>query len=414
MAAWCARWWVDSAVRHCCVTRVFACAAALASVLANEIAAVEPAAVVVDADFPGGNIVVDAIDGQTIRLRHDQRDTVEPWFYWHFRVRGAVGRRLTFQFTQGPVIGLRGPAVSVDGGQSWQWLGAGARDDEFELPFAPEYDEVRFCFCIPYLEGRLREFLKRHADNPSLVSDELCRTAAGRTVERLRFGRLDGAATLRVLLTARHHACEAPAGHLLEGIIDAALADDETGRWLRDQVEFLAVPFVDKDGVENGDQGKLRRPHDPWLDYYGDSIYPAVAALRQQIPAWSAGRLRLAIDLHAPSRREEKIYFAGPRREEAIAELDRFCSLLQSCLRGPLTFDPADNQPFGRGWNVPATYGQRQSFALWAEELPGVRLATTLELPYAQVRGRELTPETARRFGADLAAAIAAYLQTAP
>ena len=29
-------------------------------------------AVVVDADFPGGNIVVDAIDGQTVRLRHDQ------------------------------------------------------------------------------------------------------------------------------------------------------------------------------------------------------------------------------------------------------------------------------------------------------------------------------------------------------
>lgn len=383
--------------------------------LANEFAAAaESATVVVDADFPGGNIVLDAIDGHTIRLRHDQRDTVEPWFYWYFRVRGAAGQRLTFQFTQGPVIGLRGPAVSVDGGQTWQWLGAGGRDDEFAFAFGPEHDDVRFGFCVPYLESHLREFLNRHVENPSLVSDELCRTAAGRTVERLRFGRLDGGATLRVLLTARHHACEAPAGYLLEGIIEAALADDETGRWLREHVEFLAVPFVDKDGVENGDQGKLRRPHDPWLDYHGASIYPAVAALRQQIPAWSDGRLTLAIDLHAPSRREEKIYFAGPRGEEAVAEFDGFCRLLLSNLRGPLPFDPTDNLPFGRGWNVPATYGQRQSFAIWAEELPGVRLATTLELPYAQVRGREVTPETARRFGADLTAAIAAYLRTVP
>lgn len=369
---------------------------------------------VIDGQFPGGNVIVDGMDGDVIRLRQDQRDTEQPWFYWHFRVRGAAGRRLTFEFTQGPVIGLRGPAVSRDGGATWSWLGAGPRDDRFEFPFGPTEDEVRFCFAIPYLQRDWNKFLTTRASADALRSEPLCRSKQGAAVERLRLGRLDGQASHLVLLVARHHACESSTGFLLEGLIDAALADGDSGRWLRANVEFWIVPFVDKDGVENGDQGKLRLPHDPWLDYAGDSAYPAVAALRATVPAWSAGRLRLAVDLHAPSRRDERIYFAGPQTESHAAQLRQFSRLLKDALRGPLQFEPADNLPFGSGWNAPATYGRLKSFAQWAEELPGVRLATTLELPYAQVYGREATPDSARRFGADLAAAITSYLRELP
>src|SRR5262245_48452310 len=76
----------------------------------------------IDSDFPGGNIIVDKIDGNAVHLRQDQRDTDYPWFYWHFRVRGGQGRTLDFRFTRGPVLGPRGPAVSRDGGKSWSWL----------------------------------------------------------------------------------------------------------------------------------------------------------------------------------------------------------------------------------------------------------------------------------------------------
>ena len=46
------------------------------------------ASVKIDGDIPGGNIVVDAIDGDPAVLLHqDLRDTAGDWFYWHFRVR---------------------------------------------------------------------------------------------------------------------------------------------------------------------------------------------------------------------------------------------------------------------------------------------------------------------------------------
>ena len=86
-------------------------------------AACRAAAVEVDADFPGGNVIVERIDGDNIHVRPDLRDTVGDWFYWNFRVRGAAGRTITVHFTKGNPIGVRGPAVSIDGGKSWSGSG---------------------------------------------------------------------------------------------------------------------------------------------------------------------------------------------------------------------------------------------------------------------------------------------------
>ena len=74
--------------------------------------------IVVDCDFPGGNIIMDAIEGDDVFLHQDLRDTQGHWFYWYFRVRGAAGRALNFAFTKGDVIGVLGPAVSMDCGRS--------------------------------------------------------------------------------------------------------------------------------------------------------------------------------------------------------------------------------------------------------------------------------------------------------
>jgi hypothetical protein len=68
----------------------------------------------VDADFPGGNIRIDRLEGDVVRLQPDLRDTAGSWFYWYFRVRGAAERTLRFEFTSGEPVGVRGPAVSTD------------------------------------------------------------------------------------------------------------------------------------------------------------------------------------------------------------------------------------------------------------------------------------------------------------
>ena len=83
----------------------------------------------IDCDFPGGNILVDRLEGDEVFLKQDPRDTEGFWFYWSFRVRGAQGRRLTFRFTGGNVVGVRGPAVGRNDGASWHWL-----DDDTVTP----------------------------------------------------------------------------------------------------------------------------------------------------------------------------------------------------------------------------------------------------------------------------------------
>ena len=58
---------------------------------------------------------------------------------------------MTFQFRRGNVIGVRGPAVSLDERDSWTWLGsAAANDTSFRYTFPPDADEAQFSFAMPY------------------------------------------------------------------------------------------------------------------------------------------------------------------------------------------------------------------------------------------------------------------------
>ena len=377
------------------------------------------AAIRVDAAIPGGNIVVDSIEGDAIGVHQDLRDTEGPWFYWSFRVLGAAGRTLDVHFTDGNVIGVRGPAVSTDLGRSWRWLGAEAvQGARFRYAVPPRIDEVRFSVTIPYFESDLGTFLKHHSGNSALEPGVLTNTRKGRAVEKLRLGRLDGKASQRVLLTARHHACESLASYSLEGILESILAPTEDGRWFRDNVEFLVVPFMDKDGVEDGDQGKNRRPHDHNRDYGGDSIHPSVRALRDLVPRWSENRLKFALDMHcpylrgnAPADNHEDIQFIGGRDQEIWKRVGQFSKILESVQTGSLVYRSSNNLPFGTSWNSSANTGSLKSFEMWASELPGVLIATCIEIPYANAGGKPVTAESARALGLDLAHALRIYLQ---
>lgn len=369
----------------------------------------------IDADYPGGNIIVDRIEGDTVHLRPDLRDTRGWWFYWNFRVRNAAGRTITFKFTGNNPISVRGPAVSGDAGRSWRWLGKQCVDGStFTYAFSEEEDAVRFCLAMPYQQADLDAFLKAN-DHPNLRIAELCKTRKGRSVERIHVGRIEGQARYRVLVTARHHACEMMASYAMEGLIAAVLAEDECGRWLRTNVEVLAVPFMDKDGVEDGDQGKNRKPHDHNRDYMGTSIYPSVAALRTLVPKWSNGRPLITLDLHCPyirGRYNEVIYIVGSSDRDIYAEQLRFGDALEDVHRGSLPYDNNDILPFGRAWNTDRNYGSGKSCKRWATELDNVQVAISFEIPYANAGGESVTAKSARAFGRDLARTLCTYLQS--
>ena len=378
------------------------------------------AEVTVDADYPGGNIIVERIDGETVYLRQDLRDSKGWWFYWNFRVRGAAGRTMMFRFTNKNPIGVRGPAVSTDGGKMWAWLGASAVEADakgasFRYAFPADAKAVQFSFTVPYQHADLQRFLKRHAGSKRLAFKTLCKTRKGRIVQRLGVGKVTGEPACRVLLTSRHHCCETMASYVLEGALAAMLADTEDGRWFGRNVEVMAVPLMDTDGVEDGDQGKNRRPRDHNRDYVGKSLYPSVRALRELVPKWSAGRLKIAIDLHCPYIRgtyNEVIYLVGSSDKAIWAQQQAFGGILESVRTGSLPYKGASNLPFGKAWNTAGNYHAGKSFGRWAAEQEGIRLATTIEVPYANVAGKPVTADSARQFGADLARAIRRYVET--
>ncbi|MDR0870255.1 MAG: hypothetical protein LBN39_05620, partial [Planctomycetaceae bacterium] len=232
----------------------------------------------IDTDFPGGNIKVVSIDGDNVKLSQDVRDTNGSWFYWSFRIRGAEGRTLNFVFTE-DVISARGPAISTDD-INWRWTGKlGASAKKFSYTFGADEKVVYFSQCINHTEKNLHLFLAKHKNNPALKVETLCTTKKGRKAELLRICE-NKDAPFKVFLSSRHHCGETMATYALEGIIETALSDTEDGKWLRGHCDFFIVPFVDKDGVEDGDQGKNRKPHSHSQDYI-QHIYPTVQAITE-------------------------------------------------------------------------------------------------------------------------------------
>ena len=367
----------------------------------------------IDAGFPGGNIIVLGIEGDTVRVKQDLRDTKGNWFYWSFRVRGAEGRALEFQFEQ-DVVGYRGPAISADAGKTWRWLNAEPAktlSKTFKYSFGPDEKEVHFSWSINYTEKELKAFLEKHKGHPALKIETLCKTSKSRNAELLRIAPPNPKTASKVLFTVRHHACEMMSSYVLEGILESILADTPDGRWLREHADFFIVPFVDKDGVEDGDQGKNRKPHDHNRDYT-QGIHPTVRAIKEQVPAWLEGRPLFFLDMHCPSRTGKTAYFVKKNSGDnplLIDNLKRFSAILEAEKKGPIPYKETNN----RELKDPSDPNLKKSTA-WGGGLPGVIFATTLEFPYSTATGVPVTVESSRLFGKDIARSLRLFLETTP
>lgn len=359
----------------------------------------------IEVGFPGGNAQIDGIEGDTVHLRPDLRDTQGDWFYWCFGVRGAQGRTLRFRFPRAGLIGVHGPAVSRDGGRSWQWAGAPSVEAvEFTHTFGSGESDVRFSVGVPYLLADLQAWLDSRRDAPRLKRKTLCLSRGGAAVPLLRI-QPAGQIRRRVLLTARHHCCEAMASYVLEGVLDAALDDAS----IVPDTEIVAVPMVDLDGVQAGDQGKNRRPHDHNRDYFESGIYPETRAIRELVREAKDPPFSVAIDLHCPyisGPYNQYIYQVGMRHAAVWARQQAFAALLERMHEGGLPYRASDDLPFGTSWNSAANYPVGCSCAKWMIDEGGVALAATFEIPYADAHGVRVTPESARQFGSSLVRAI--------
>lgn len=348
----------------------------------------------ISTDLPAGNIIVKSIDDFQVCLEPDLRDTEGSWFYWAFKAVFSQAGTYTFHI----ITGTRGPAVSYDNGENWDWLG-----EDSILPgyggftfTAQKNTTVLFRVCMQYLQKELDQFLQRHKDSPYLKISRLCNGhKKGRPVELLQIG---NSTKKTVLLTCRHHCGESMANYVLEGIMDAALADHETGAEFRSLATMFCVPFVDKDGALDGDQGKNRKPHDHARDY-GKFIYPETNAIKNII---HQNKPSIVFDIHCPwlhTSCNEYIYFVGQRRKKMHDAMERWSQRLERLKPQSVPFFSSDNMPYGTGWNSDSNYTQGSPLADYAGGLPFVSSSLAIEIPFANSRNTTLYPHMMRELG---------------
>ncbi|MGB3774850.1 MAG: hypothetical protein WA951_06300, partial [Leeuwenhoekiella sp.] len=76
----------------------------------------------INTNFPGGNVLVDNVVGDTVYFKPDLRDTHGEWFYWNFEAVTKVQKRWYFKAEKKDVLTSLGAAASVDRGKSWNWI----------------------------------------------------------------------------------------------------------------------------------------------------------------------------------------------------------------------------------------------------------------------------------------------------
>ena len=316
----------------------------------------------IHSSFIGGNIVVDRIENDTVYLERDLRDTIGDWFYWAFCVEGAAGRTLTFIFPSKHRVGRFGAAVSHDL-KDWHWSESGSHNT-FTYTFAQDEDKVYFAHNMLYHPAHFDAFCNRM----NLRQEVFCPSVKGRDLLAVRFGN----GNKWILLTARHHACEATGNYVLEGTVETLLSG------LPEGFSALVVPFVDYDGVVDGDQGKNRHPHDHNRDYTDTPIYEVV---RKMMDFGLEHDLCYTFDFHSPWHMgEQNDYVFFSRSTEAMEpQIDRFAEYMKrETAEGELKYTGAWDVGPNEKWNNETSPNSKNYFS----KQPAVKLSVTTETPY--------------------------------
>lgn len=348
----------------------------------------------IHSDFTGGNIQILKMEETDIYIRNEIRDSTQDWFYWAFCVEGAQGTTMTFHFDK-KWIGYYGPAISHDL-KTWHWLGAEDESrvsDQFTYTFAAEEDCVYFAHDMLYHPAQFQDFCQ----SIELEVQSLCTSEAGNEVPYVRMG--SGSET--ILLTARHHACEATGNYVLEGVLEELYREEIPG------LQVIAVPFVDYDGVVKGDQGKARAPWDHNRDYQPEqeAIYSTVRRIRQIA---SEETIRYAFDFHSPwhNGKQNDWVFIPENSFSSHKNTMRFANLLEKRMtERAFPYAASGTFPPDVDWNRAGT----PSFGTYMHKTAGAELSFTLETPYFRASGCRFSPERAKETGRCFARALRDY-----
>ena len=357
----------------------------------------------ISSDYPGGNIKLISIEDSNVKLEQELRDSTSWWFYWNFCVEDAEGLTITFEFMNKEVLGPWGPAVSKDR-INWKWAGSDCLISRSIFKYTFDSNEkVYFAFSMPYQVSDFERFYSQYENHPLLKRDILTKSEQGRDVAILTIGREN--AFNDIVFTSRHHACESTGAYVLEGVLRYFLNHSPK---LLDTCRIHAIPFIDIDGVENGDQGKNRAPHDHNRDYINIPIYKSTSALMRYVEKLNPV---IGIDYHAPYKwggNHDYLYIV--KRSSPIKErIEEFGEILKDFINedtspDKIIFDEAYSIEMGESWNKEGT----PTFATFMENR-GAHLCFTLEVPYFGIGNTVYTQKNLRSLGTNFAKAIEKY-----
>ena len=353
-------------------------------------------------DFIGGNIEYVGQNGKEIFLRQELRDTTEWWFYFRFGATAKEDGEYVFRFCNGDVIGNFGVAVSYDNQNFFFESDTVISHRAFKKTFKAG-QTVYFAFCYPYQLADFQAFINPKLGLKNLQRIPMPYSEKGREQYAYLFGNLNAKKTL--LLTARHHACEAVANYVLEGLIEWLLTANNK---VTEDCKVLLLPFMDIDGVEDGDQGKSRFPHDHNRDYLPSPIYSSIRFLYDY---FQAEELVYAMDLHCPGKyggiHDYMSLIEGG--EEIASAQQRFSDLLERNAgedKGEISYARSHNVLFMTEWNKPAP----NSLSFFVEKK--AKLGFTFEIPYCGENKTAYSQDGLRRFGNIMARTLEEFHKT--
>ncbi|MBE6615553.1 MAG: hypothetical protein E7631_09655 [Ruminococcaceae bacterium] len=349
----------------------------------------------IHANFTGGNILVEKVENDFVFLEREIRDTEGDWFYWAFCVEEAAGMTLTFRFPYDARVGRFGPAVSHDL-KNWHWLDVPSWGDSFTYTFGPGENKVFFAHNMLYHPERFLDFCM----NKELPVETVCPSVKGRDLPGTRFGSGDK----WILLTARHHACESTGSYVLEGVLDTLLPV------LPEEYSVLVIPFVDYDGVVDGDQGKNRKPHDHNRDYTDEPIYAVVDYMMQ---FGRKNNLMYTFDFHSPwhqGSQNDHVFLS--RSTEAMEPFtDHFAEFFKKETADiVLHYDRIHDVGPNEQWNDENSPNSKNYFS----KQSSVKLSVTLETPYFGLAETKISQSNMLELGEAFGRAILCYITENP
>lgn len=343
---------------------------------------------IIHQNFVGGNINVIKRDENTFYIENQLRDTIGDWFYWAFCVEDAEEGELVFKFTQENRVGYWGPAVSKDL-REWKWLNE-CDGESFKYTFS-KGEKLYFAHHMLYHPDRFLDFVKRN----NIQINELCKSRKGRSVPYIMMG----TGNVSIVFASRHHACESTGSYVLEGVLKEFIENSHP------DLKIFCVPFVDYDGVIDGDQGKSRLPHDHNRDYTVAPLYPEVSEIMKYV---GKNGCDFGCDFHSPWHKggENDCVFIVRNCAEKQEKFEAFSIILESELtKNALLYSKNnDHQPFVT-WNQPSS-----NFAYTLNTTDRKNLAFTFETTYFGTENNKVSESNLIELGRCFGRALKKYI----